>query len=65
MCSSNEILHEKKLRSLVKKLSKCANIPNMMLMPKICIKYVLSFPQKTANRENWDKLSFYFSILEW
>ena len=33
------------------------------LWPGICVKYFFLFPQiKTVTRENWDKLSFYFSI---
>ena len=32
------------------------------LRPGMCVKYFLSFPQKkTVTRENWDKLSVYFS----
>ena len=34
------------------------------LRPGICVKYFLSFPQKKpVTRENWDKISVYFSIL--
>ena len=42
------------------------DIFEMALRPRICVKYFLSFPQKKpVTRENWDKLSVYFSIFEW
>ena len=44
----------------------CLRQHTAALRPGICVKYFLSFPQKKpGTRENWDKLSVYFSIFEW
>ena len=37
---------------------------SLQLGPGICVKK-FSCPLKNNNRENWDKLSVYFSIFEW
>ena len=42
------------------------NKEKLPLKWNVCVKYFLSFYQKKpVTRENWDKLSVYFTIFEW